>query len=167
MLYDQRYRSGETRELLGLTCEQLAYMDSYRDGERDGTGWRKRSAMDLFRLMLSNQLAAHGIPVEQAVKIAHEIPVGRDDYIFCPGEDDPLREQLAAELFGRTLIARRDGTAWHPILHVSDGEDEPIEYYISRSAVVIRLGPLGEDLIARIREHALGERGQPGQEHNG
>lgn len=162
MLHDQRYTSGQIWTILGLTREQLSYMDVHREPKRDGTGWRKRSVMDLYRLMLTKELAAHGVPMEHAVRIAHEAPFAYGDDVHEPGEAEgvPLAEQLAGKLFGHTLIAWRDGEGWASLVHADDGQSEPIAYYIRRSAIVIRLLPLGDDLIARIRQYALGETTQ-------
>jgi len=162
MLHDRRYTSGQIWAILGLTREQLSYMDTHREARRDGTGWRKRSVMDLFRLMLTKELVAHGVPVEHAVRIAHNAPLVYGDDVHGPGEAEgvPLADQLASKLFGHTLIAWREGEGWAWFVHADDGESEPIGCHIRRSAIVIRLPQLGDDLIARIRQYALGESPQ-------
>jgi hypothetical protein len=94
--------------------------------------------------------------------LAHVIQLGYEDSRWA-GDTSlekstaSLEEQLTGELFGQTIIAHRDGDNWQGRSHWADDE-HPLDWYITGSAVVIRLRPLGEQLMRRLRQHALGEQ---------
>lgn len=158
MIRTPRYRTAEAVAILGITRDHLRYFESRIDA--DGvSGWRHRSLLDLFRLRLAIELSHYGVDADQAVRIAHEIQIGHGDEVFLPGEAAglSLEQELSEELFGQALIVQRDGNQWRSYLYWIDGEHGPLERHLSGTAVIVPLSLLGERLIGRLREYALGE----------
>jgi hypothetical protein len=162
MIRQPRYRSGDASSILGVSRDHLRYLEDRIEGSGT-TGWRNRSLLDLFRVLLAIELSQHGVDAAHAVRLAHEIRLGYEDSHWAgktfleTSTPASLEEQLTGELFGQTLIAYRDGDNWQSRSHWADDE-HPVDWYIAGSAVVIRLRPLGERLMRRLRQHALGEQ---------
>jgi hypothetical protein len=162
MIRHPRYRSGDASSILGVSRDHLRYLEDRIESSAT-TGWRNRSLLDLFRLLLAIELSQHGVDAVHAVRLAHEIRLGHEDSRWA-GETSleassaaSLEEQLTGELFGQTMIAYRDSDNWQSRSHWADDE-HPVDWYITGSAIVIRLRPLGERLMRRLRQHALGEQ---------
>lgn len=113
--------------------------------------------MELYRLMLAIELSTHGLEVAEASTIAHEVQLGWEGATPDETLGVSLGEQLEGQLFAQTLIAQRKNGRWKSFVHLSDGESRPLGEVIGDSSIVIRLRPLAARLIARIRQHALGE----------
>jgi hypothetical protein len=129
--------------------------------ERQDAKDRGRSRQEIEELVVK-ELVTHGLPAEEAAQIAHQVPLAYGDDVHEPGEEDgvPLADEVGSKLFGHTLIAWREGNRWQWHMHVDDGSSQPIEHYLRRSAVVIPLSQLGDDLIATIVKDVLGNRAQ-------
>jgi hypothetical protein len=159
-IHSPRYRAGDTRAILDISIGQLRLLQTAADADSPPAGWRLRSLMDIFRLMLAIELAAHGLEVAEASRIAHEAPIGYGDDVRMAYEGSArtaLAEQLHSELFGQTLVAQRCGDGWAATLHRSDAENLQLDKLVEGSAAVIRLRPLGERLMTRLRQYSLGE----------
>jgi hypothetical protein len=162
MIRQPRYRSSDASAILGVSRDHLRYFEDRIQTAENSSGWRNRSLLDLYRLLLAIELSHHGVDTANAVRLAHETPIGYGDDIHWGRDTETgtasYEEQLTSELFGETLIAHRDGEHWRGHKHWSDDEHS-LDWYITGSAVVIRLGPLGDRLMRQLRQHALGEQG--------
>ena len=163
MIREPRYRSSEAAAILGVSRDNLRYLEERISSNEPSSGWRNRSLFDLFRLRLAMELSHYGVEAASAVRLAHATPIGYGENTFHALPDDgasvvsSLEGELETELFGQTLIAHRNDDVWHALNYWSDDE-HPLDYYIVGSAAVIRLWPLGQQLMRRLRQHALGEQ---------
>lgn len=156
-IHAPRYRRGETCAILDISTMQLRSLQAGEDSDGSPAGWRSRTLMELYRLMLAIELSTHGLEVAEASTIAHEVQLGWEGATPDETLGVSLGEQLEGQLFGQTLIAQRKNGRWKSFVHLSDGESRPLGEVIGDSSIVIRLRPLAARLIARIRQHALGE----------
>jgi hypothetical protein len=156
-IHAPRYRRGETCAILNISTMQLRSLQAGQDSDGSPAGWRSRTLMELYKLMLAIELSTHGLEVAEASTIAHEVQPAWDGATADETHGISLGEQLEGQLFGRTLIAQRKNGLWKSFVHLSDSESRPLGEVIGDSSIVIRLQPLGSRLIARIRQHALGE----------
>src|SRR5262249_52952762 len=117
MVRQPRYRSGDASSILGVSRDHLRYLED-RIESSGTTGWRNRSLLDLFRLLLAMELSQHGVDAVHAVRLAHEIRLGHEDSRWAGAASvestsaASLEEQLTGELFGQTMLAYRDGDNW-------------------------------------------------------
>lgn len=163
MIREPRYRSSDAAAILGVSRDHLRYLEERISSDETRSGWRNRSLLDLFRLLLAMELSQYGVDAASAVRLAHETPVGYGENTIHALPDEgasltgSLQDELETELSDQTLIAHRDGEAWRAMNYCADDE-HPLHHYIAGSATVIRLWPLGDRLMRRLRQHALGEQ---------
>jgi hypothetical protein len=163
MIREPRYRSSDAAAILSVSRDHLRYLEERIPSNATRSGWRNRSLFDLFRLLLAIELVQYGVDATSAVRLAHETPIGYGENIIYALPDEgaglkaSLQDELETELSDQILIAHRDGETWRAMNYWVDDE-RPLNKYITGSATVIRLWPLGERLIRHLRQHALGEQ---------
>jgi hypothetical protein len=148
-----RYRTADVRLILNITPQQLR---SIEKGIRPSCRrhWGPRSALHLFQLALAVEIAAYGVRVADASKIAAGLSARGDE---APNTDSAsLATQLNALVSDLTLIIHRDDDG----PHVCFVENHRLRNHIQSlkgAFIAIRLAPIAANLIGRIRWVTLGE----------